>query len=127
MREVETERRIGREVTIWIAIGSRLDLDHPGAKIGQQRRRIGTGDEGCALDDRDVVEDFDRHEYLSALIFHGSERLATRFAQKSSSINAGANVKSKQSTTVLFKPATARLDSKPCDSSRTRDRSARRD
>lgn len=41
----------GREVTIGIACGRRLDLDHPCAKVGQERRRIGPGDKRRALDD----------------------------------------------------------------------------
>src|ERR1700752_2428927 len=58
-------------------LGIRLGGD-TGNHLVLQRRRIGPGDEGRAYDDGDIVEDFDRHEFLSALIFHGSCPLATQ-------------------------------------------------
>ena len=78
MGEIETKQRIGRKVAIRIALRRRLDLDHPRAEIGQQRRRVRAGDESRAFDDRDIVENFDGHEFVPALIFHGLARHATR-------------------------------------------------
>src|SRR6266508_3803993 len=78
MGEVETIKGIRREVTIGIAFGRRLDLDHARAKVGQECRCVGPGDERRALDDGDVIQNFDRHEYFSRLIFHGSSSLAMK-------------------------------------------------
>ncbi len=64
MREVKAKDWIGREVTIRIAVGRRLDLDHASAEIGQERGRIRTRDKSRAFDDGDMVENFNRHEIL---------------------------------------------------------------